>query len=32
MDDITSDKNNERNRSVAAYWGVDSIRVEEKEK
>ncbi|WP_142647548.1 DUF3329 domain-containing protein [Enterococcus faecium] len=30
--DITSDKNNERNRSVAAYWGVDSIRVEEKEK
>ncbi|EMF0285274.1 hypothetical protein KGD03_000026 [Enterococcus hirae] len=28
--DITMDKNNERNRSVAAYWGVNSIRLEEK--
>ena len=28
--DITMDKNNERNRSLAAYWGVNSIRLEEK--
>ncbi|EME8275009.1 hypothetical protein KUC01_002703, partial [Enterococcus faecium] len=28
--DITPDKSNERNRNVAAYWGVNSIRVEEK--
>lgn len=28
-DDITADKNNERNKNVAAYWGVKSIRLED---
>lgn len=28
--DITLDKNNERNKNVAAYWGVKSIKLEDK--
>ncbi|WP_313886613.1 DUF3329 domain-containing protein [Enterococcus hulanensis] len=30
-DDITNDPNNQRNKNVAAYWGVRSIRTEDKD-